>query len=130
MTIHVWVSNKLSIMTSNTAKPIACTLTSKEVQIRKATIIAELKNKIIERHDLPNSYSYKFNGDDESIDRHISFIKSERQCCSFFTFNLSISDDFAILELTGPEVAKDFVESEIGRGCKINCVRVGRSSQL
>jgi hypothetical protein len=44
------------------------------------------------------------------------FIKTERECCDFFTFNLSISGDKSEtwLELTGAEGAKDFISTELG----------------
>src|SRR5215217_5210998 len=84
-------------------KPIVCKLTSKEMQQRKATVIAELKKGLLERKELSNGYRYKFSGDDKSIDRLVTFIETERQCCGFFTFNLLITEDNAFLELTGPE---------------------------
>lgn len=50
------------------------------------------------------------------LDELIEFIKTERECCDFFTFNLSITGDKseAWLELTGVEGAKDFVTTELG----------------
>lgn len=105
--------NKIA-MNEKESKPIVCKLTSKELQERKANVIALLKKEVIERKELPDGYSYKFKGDDRSIDNLVSFVKTERQCCGFFTFNISITEDFAFLELTGPDGAKDFVDSEIG----------------
>jgi hypothetical protein len=50
------------------------------------------------------------------VDELTSFIKTERECCSFFTFNLSVAGDksAAWLELSGPEGAKDFIKTELG----------------
>jgi hypothetical protein len=50
------------------------------------------------------------------LDELTEFIKTERECCDFFVFNLSISGDKseAWLELTGEEGAKNFIESELG----------------
>ena len=87
-----------------------------ELRNRKETVLKSLKEKVKERRELPNGYSFRFEGNDANIDELIEFIKTERECCSFFVFNLSISGDKseAWLELTGVEGAKDFVEEELG----------------
>jgi len=50
------------------------------------------------------------------VDELSTFIKTERECCSFFTFNLSVASDksTAWLELRGPDGAKHFITSELG----------------
>jgi hypothetical protein len=49
------------------------------------------------------------------IDELVEFIKTERACCDFFIFNLSISSKSeAWLEITGPRGAKDFIKTELG----------------
>jgi hypothetical protein len=101
-------------ISANLPKPLVCKLSSKEVEERKAGIITELKKEMIERKELPNGYAFKFKGDDASIDRLIAFVKSERQCCGFFNYSVSITEEYALLELTGPEGAKDFVTEEMG----------------
>ena len=110
---HCMDKKKQTAVTTTGEKPVTCKLTSKEMRERKATVIAELKRGVIERKELRNGYSYKFSGDDPSIDRVVTFIKTERACCGFFAFNLSISKDFALMEITGPKGAKEFIESEI-----------------
>ena len=95
-------------------KPLVCKLSSNEVLERKSTVIADLKKEILERKELPNGYSFKFKGDDASVDRLVAFVKSERQCCGFFTYTIAITEEFAQLELTGPEGAKAFVSEEMG----------------
>lgn len=105
---------KTASISASLGKPLVCKLSSPEVLARKATVIAELKREMIDRKELPNGYSFRFKGDEASIDRLVSFVKSERQCCGFFNFNISVTEDYASLELTGPEGAKDFVTDEIG----------------
>lgn len=94
---------------------MSCKLTSPELQKRKATIIAALKEAMIDKKELINGYAYKFKGDDAMVDQLADFIKTERECCDFFTFNVSVSGDKseAWLELKGPEGAKDFIDSEL-----------------
>lgn len=85
------------------------------MQERKLTVLASLKKQIIERKELPNGYAFRFDGSDNVLDELTEFIKTERECCSFFTFNLSVSGDKSELwlELTGVEGAKDFITQEL-----------------
>ena len=95
---------------------LVCTLTSAEMKERKATVIASLQKEMIERKELKNGYAFKFKGTDAMVDELSTFIKTERECCSFFTFDLSVAGDksTAWLQLTGPEGAKDFITAELG----------------
>ena len=92
-----------------------CKLTSPELRQRKATVIARLKKQMIDKKELKNGYSYKFIGTDKMVDELVEFVKTERECCDFFSFNLSISGDKseAWLEITGPKGAKDFIKTEL-----------------
>lgn len=101
---------------AKTTTDIACTLTSPELRERKETVLASLKAQVIEKKELRNGFAFKFLGTDEVLDELSEFIKTERQCCTFFTFNLSISGDKseAWLELMGPRGAKEFISSELG----------------
>lgn len=98
-----------------TKKVVACTLTSAELQKHKAGLIASLKARLLERRELTHGYQYRFNGSDEMINGVMRFIKAERACCRFFTFTLSIEDAETniLLTITGPEGAKEFIDSEM-----------------
>jgi len=67
------------------------------------------------KKELENGYAFKFNGTDNMLDELTEFIKTERECCDFFTFNLSIGGDKKEiwLELTGPKEAKEFIKTEM-----------------
>ncbi len=95
---------------------LSCKLTSPELQKRKETVIASLKEQIIEKKELKDGFAFKFSGTDEVLDELTEFIKTERACCDFFTFGLSVSGDKseAWLELTGVDGAKDFITAELG----------------
>lgn len=104
--------------TKNTAmetgtKPITCKLTTPELQKRKATVIAQLKALVLDKKELSNGYSYGFEGTDDNLDKLNTFIKTERMCCDFFTFQLTVEEDKALLNITGPEGAKEFLKEEI-----------------
>ncbi|RTL60698.1 MAG: hypothetical protein EKK37_00640 [Sphingobacteriales bacterium] len=95
---------------------LSCKLTTPELQKRKETVIASLKGQILEKKELKEGFAFKFSGTDEVLDELTEFIKTERACCDFFTFGLSVSGDKseAWLELTGVDGAKDFITSELG----------------
>jgi hypothetical protein len=93
----------------------ACKLTSAELRLRKDTVIADLKKQVLEKAETKNGFKYRFNGSDATIDQLAEFIKTERQCCPFFIFNLSATDekDFVWLEVTGKQNVKDFIKREL-----------------
>jgi hypothetical protein len=94
-------------------KTIACKLTSPELRKRKEEVIASLKSKILEKEELTKGYKYKFEGSDQVIDEITSFIKTERLCCDFFDFSISISGNQLWLSITGPKGAKEFMKAEL-----------------
>lgn len=95
---------------------LSCKLTSPELQERKRTVIVNLKNLVLEKIETENGFRFKFEGSDQVIDQLTTFIKTERLCCDFFKFELSVGEkeSFTWLELTGPEGTKEFIESEVG----------------
>lgn len=94
---------------------LSCKLTTPELQERKKTIIAELKNLMLEKVEIEKGFKYKFDGSDNTLDLLNNFIKTERLCCSFFVFTLTASGEANSiwLELSGPEGTKDFIKHEI-----------------
>lgn len=93
---------------------LSCSLTFPQLRERKQTVIASLKEKVLSRKELSNGYTYQFKGTDEILDELLTFIKTERQCCSFFDFELSLNRKGLVwLELSGPDGAKDFIDTEI-----------------
>jgi hypothetical protein len=95
------------------SKPVTCKLTTPELQKRKATVIAELKALVVNRKELTNGYEYEFVGTDDILDKLNSFIKTERMCCDFFTFQLTVEENKALLNITGPQGAKEFIKEEV-----------------
>lgn len=89
---------------------IACALNSEELYRRKATVIADLKTRMLNRLEIDNGYSYVFTDDDGTLDKLIEFVKAERKCCPFFIFNIGISESVITLTVTGPTGAKQFLD--------------------
>jgi hypothetical protein len=104
--------NKTIVM-ETPSRSVTCKLTTPELQKRKATIIAELKALVVSRNELANGYGFDFEGSDEVLDKVHDFIKTERMCCDFFTFQLTVESDKVLLHITGGEGAKEFLKEEI-----------------
>jgi len=64
-------------------KELTCKLTSPELRQRKATVLASLQKKILEKKGLFHGFAYRFPGNDAVLDELIAFIKTERICCDF-----------------------------------------------
>ncbi len=105
----------LKSATEKTDTALVCKLTTKEFQLRKETVLENLRKQVMEKKELPNGFSYRFDNTDKMLYELTEFIKTERQCCDFFDFGLSIvSDENAIwLSLTGPKNAKNFIKAEL-----------------
>jgi len=109
-------NNEISDTAKSDTTELSCKLTSKELQQRKETVIASLKQQVLETKELQNGFAFRFKSTDKILDELTEFVKSERQCCDFFTFTLIFPGDGsdAWLELTGPEGTKDFISTELG----------------
>ncbi len=92
-----------------------CKLTTPELQQRKSTVIESLRKQVIQKNELANGYAFKFNGTDKMVDELIEFIKTERECCNFFTYTLLVKGDKSDiwLEMTGAQGTKDFIKTEL-----------------
>lgn len=99
----------------SSTKIVACQLTSPELQKRKIEAVASLKKLVLDRKELADGYQYLFEGKDAVLAEIVEFIKTERQCCTFFTFNLTIEDAAGNiwLSITGPERSKAFIDQEM-----------------
>ena len=110
-------NSPVSLTVNDTSKQeISCKLTTPQLQERKETVIAQIKKEVLEKKELPNGYSYKFNGNDSIYIQLTDFIRSERACCDFFTFNLKVSDEksFIWMDITGPDGVKQMLNDEAG----------------
>jgi hypothetical protein len=107
--------DKVGKTASAQAVELKCSLGSPELQKRRSTVIEKLRKQIVEKKELPDGYAFKFPGTDAALDELTEFIKTERSCCGFFTFNLvaEAGQKGTWLELTGPEGVKDFINVEL-----------------
>lgn len=94
---------------------MTCKLTSPELRERKATAIASLKKQVLEKKELPDGFAYKFAGTDRVVDELAAFVKTERQCCDFFNFTMTVKGDGSEVWFTisGEPGVKEFIVSEL-----------------
>lgn len=99
---------------SDTTKDLSCKLTSAELEKRKTNVLSVIKSKVLDKKELGNGYSFKFENTDAMIDMLTDFIKSERQCCDFFNFTIHVNNNGDLwFDLTGPKDAKEMISSEL-----------------
>lgn len=102
------------IMNVQNGTSMTCKLSTPELIRRKETVIKQLKDNFTRKTELENGYSYLFNGDDQTLDMLTEFIKTERQCCDFFNFNIAVNNDGTItFSITGNKGAKEFITNEL-----------------
>ena len=100
---------------STTDLPIACTLPENEKAGRRDQIDTNISGAVEAITELEDGYEFRFSGGEEVIRNLFQFVKQERQCCRFLTFELIFEpDDGPIaLRLRGPDGAKEFIQSMI-----------------
>jgi len=93
--------------------PIACNLTSAELQERRRTVLEKLKDAVIGVNELGDGYEYSFHSEGEQLKELAAMIELERQCCPFLRFRLTLEAGGGPLhlEITGPAGTKEFLAS-------------------
>lgn len=101
-------------MTQPQSIPIACTLTPDSLQARKENELLQLFQKAQQIKSVENGYSFQFLGDNAMAQQLFEFIQVERECCSFFQFNLQFEPQNGPIWLTlsGADGVKSFIESQ------------------
>jgi hypothetical protein len=93
--------------------PIACSLTSAELQERRSTLLQKVRTAVVEVKELDDGYAYSFPSADEWLYELAGLVDLERQCCPFLRFRITVEKNGGplLLEMTGPEGTKEFLVS-------------------
>jgi hypothetical protein len=93
--------------------PIACSLTDKELQERRKSVLERMAQSLIDVKELEDGFSYQFPAEDAVLQDLINVINLERKCCAFLDFKLILESQSKIiaLELTGQEGTKETLKS-------------------
>ena len=96
-----------------TSLPIACSLTSAELQERRSTLLQKVGSAVLEVKELDDGYSYSLPSEGKWLRELASLIDLERQCCPFLRFRITVEANGGPmwLDLTGPEGTKEFLVS-------------------
>jgi hypothetical protein len=91
--------------------PIACTLSSETIAIRKADLLPGLAREAEAREDTAGGLRLRFHASLDNLQKIASVIDAERQCCRFLRFDLSVEADGGPvwLALSGPPGTKEFL---------------------
>jgi len=93
--------------------PLACELTPAEITARRATLLPGLLEQAAERTPLPNGFRWRFITSGACLAAVAETINTERQCCRFLRFVVTIEPDGGPLwlEITGPPGTTEFLET-------------------
>ena len=96
--------------------PIACTLTTEELQERRREILEPMRASYKTMEAIPSGYAYTFPGSSETLVKLAQLVDLESQCCKFLTFQivLGAGDDTIRLEVTGSADAKEAIADFFG----------------
>lgn len=92
-------------------REIACTLGDAALKARREDLLGGLVRRAVERVEVPNGYRVRFEPADDLLTSIARIVDTERQCCRFLTFQLTMEPDGGPvwLEFTGPPGTKEFL---------------------
>ncbi len=95
------------------ALPIACTLTSAELQHHARDLLPGLAAQAREVQARNDGYALRFDADSDRLVQIARVIDRERSCCSFLRFRLTVEPGGGPmwLELTGPPGTAELLAS-------------------
>ncbi len=91
--------------------PIACSLPEEQERDRREELSRDLFSAVLEARELEDGYEYAFPGDAATTDALLRFVREERECCRFLSFELVFEPDKGPIRLRvrGPEGTKEFL---------------------
>ena len=97
--------------------PIVCMLTESELRERRQTVLASIREAVLDVTPIPEGYAYRFPVQSEMLFHLSRLVDLERQCCRFLTFKIVVEpgEEPIRLEVTGPPEAKPMIEDLFGR---------------
>src|SRR5262245_59815114 len=93
---------------------IICTLSTTELQERKTTILASLRNAVLGRTRIPAGFRYEFASHSATLQDITRMIELELQCCRFLNFAVTVSENIVQLDVTGQPEALAIIEDLFG----------------
>lgn len=96
--------------------PVACTLDAATLQTRREGLLSQLAAQSVAREPLANGLRLRFDAGADTLALIGRVIDAERRCCRFLQFQLTVTPDEGpfVLDLTGPEGTREFLDALIG----------------
>ncbi len=93
--------------------PIACTLTSAEIEARRATLLPGLLTQAVEQIPLSDGFRWRFVASGALLAAVAETINTERQCCRFLRFVVTVEPNGGALwlDITGTQGTVAFLET-------------------
>jgi len=93
--------------------PIVCALTPAEIEARRATLLPGLLTQAVERIPLSDGFRWRFVASGTLLAVVAETINTERQCCRFLRFVLTVEPDGGAvwLDITGAQGTVAFLEN-------------------
>lgn len=87
---------------------VTCTLTEEEVAARMTHVQSTLSARYTGAEERPNGYAISFAANRDALEAITRFVTHERQCCSFATYQITVSPPYEeyTLTITGPDGTK------------------------
>ena len=91
--------------------PILCTLGADDLRARRADLLTGLAARAIARETLDSGMRFRFDASSETLSQLLRVIDSERQCCRFLHFELTVTPNLGpiALSVTGPVGTREFL---------------------
>lgn len=89
---------------------VSCTLTDAEVDRRSEWVSSELVPHLERVDEREDGFTFVFPFSDDALAAVMKFVQLESRCCSFGSFDVSVSPaDPVLLDFYGPEGSKELI---------------------
>lgn len=94
-------------------EPIVCSLTPEAIKAGRAGLLPGLAERAMTRKTTDDGYQLTFAHSSGTLREIMEVIDSERQCCRWLSFTLTVpaSEGPVTLTLSGPPGAREFLEA-------------------
>ena len=102
-------------MDTHTEPVIACALSDPEERRAREAEVGDLFQTCQAVTELPDGFQLHFAGTDAAFAQLSAFLRVERHCCPFFTFELALAPNLGsiTLSLRGSPAIKDYVRDAL-----------------
>ncbi|MEM7416325.1 MAG: hypothetical protein AAF389_12555 [Gemmatimonadota bacterium] len=103
-------------MTEIPQLPVACTLTSSQIESGREGLLPGLVSRAKRSERLSDGFRWYFDTEEGLLRQAGAVLEAEHSCCQFLRFKLLVEPGRGaiVLEATGPDGTPEFLESLLG----------------